>query len=860
MHVLRNAFVCLTIVLCVFGVSGGNSAVAQSVASGTVDGSVVDPTGAVISGAKVEIRNPITGYQQTTTTDSSGTFRFTNLPFNIYHIEVTQQGFSTAAQDVNVRTTVPISAKVMLSVAGITESVTVEAAGADIVENVPFAHADIDTSTFSKLPTLTPGAGLSDTIVMSVPGVVADSNGFFHPLGDHAQTSFQIDGQPINDQQSKVFSTQLPLNAIQSLELVSGMPSAEYGEKTSLIVNTTTRSGLGLTKPSGTFVTQYGSFGTIGEEASFGVGGPKVGHFVAANGSRSGHFLDTPEFQPIHDIGNNSSLFNRLDFQPNKTDAVHVNVFLARNWFQIPNSLDQLGQDQRQKAVTFNIAPGYQHTFNAHTLLTVNPYIRQDRVHYYPSAEDTPVTAAQDRRLTHFGVKADLSYYQGAHNLKFGTQLMATRLTEQFALGITDSDFNPVCLNRNGDPVAAPTVKDPANCSRNGFLPNPDVQLGLIPLDLTRGGSLFNFNSPGTIKEYSGYVQDSITWAGFTFNPGLRITRYDGLVQETGVQPRFGLSYLVKGSGTVLRAAYSRTFETPHNENLLLSSATGNAGLTDVFGALGEQPLRSGRRNQYNVGFQQAVGRFLQIDADYWWKFTKNAQEFDVILNTPITFPIMWQKDKLDGFGIRVSTTNLSGFQLNTTLGHGRLRYFGPEVGGLLFNSPVDATVFRTDSDDAFQQTTSVRYQWHRNGPWGALTWRYDSGQVAGVGSLQDVLGLTGAQQAAAGVSCGSQVATPDNPITKCLSGLATQRLRLPDADAANDDTNPGRVAPRHLFDIGFGTDNLFKREDSTRGVTLKFTILNATNKIAFYNFLSTFGGTHFVAPRTYQGAIGFVF
>src|SRR5437667_2641838 len=108
MHVLRNAFVCLTIVLCVVGVSGVNSAAAQSVASGTVDGSVVDPTGAVISGAKVEIRNPITGYQQTTTTDSSGTFRFTNLPFNIYHIEVTQQGFSTAAQDVNVRTTVPI--------------------------------------------------------------------------------------------------------------------------------------------------------------------------------------------------------------------------------------------------------------------------------------------------------------------------------------------------------------------------------------------------------------------------------------------------------------------------------------------------------------------------------------------------------------------------------------------------------------------------------------------------------------------------------------------------------------------------------------------------------------------------------
>src|SRR5881409_3317583 len=122
------------------------SAGAQSVASGTVEGSVVDPTGAVVSGARVEIRNPISGYQQTTMTDGSGAFRFTNLPFNPYHIGVTQQGFATAGQDVNVRTIVPIPVKVTLSVAGITETVNVEAAGADIVENVPYAHADVDIS------------------------------------------------------------------------------------------------------------------------------------------------------------------------------------------------------------------------------------------------------------------------------------------------------------------------------------------------------------------------------------------------------------------------------------------------------------------------------------------------------------------------------------------------------------------------------------------------------------------------------------------------------------------------------------------------------------------------------------------
>src|SRR5207247_7734898 len=152
-----------------------------------------------------------------------------------------------AAQDVKVRSLVPIPVKVSLVVGGITESVRVEAGGGDIVENVPYAHADVDISTLDKLPTLSPASGLSDAIILSSPGVVADSNGFFHPLGDHAQTSFAIDGHPISDQQSKAFSTQIPVNAIHTMEIVTEPPNAEFGDKTSLQVNATRRSGPGLT-------------------------------------------------------------------------------------------------------------------------------------------------------------------------------------------------------------------------------------------------------------------------------------------------------------------------------------------------------------------------------------------------------------------------------------------------------------------------------------------------------------------------------------------------------------------------------------------------------------------------------------
>jgi hypothetical protein len=848
----------------------------QSISSGTISGTVTDPSGSVVGGSTVEIANAITGYRQTTLTDADGVFRFNNVPFNPYRLTATHTGFNDAKENIEVRSPLPITANLKLPVAGVATTVNVTEA-ASVIETEPSAHSDVDLSTLQRLPITMAGSGLSEAVTMMAPGVVNDSNGFFHPLGDHASYSMQLDGQPINDQFSKAFSTQIPLDALQAVEITTGFPGAQYGEKTSLVMNATTRSGLGQTKPIGTLDASYGSFGTTEESVTLGFGSTKVGNFLAISGSRSGRFLDTPEFVPIHAIGNNGSFFDRLDYQPDGRNVFHLNLVAARNWFQIPNQYDQqsAGQDQRQRVLTYNIAPGYQHTFSANTLLTLNGWVRQDQVHFYPSSDifsDTPATLAQQRRLMNVGGKGDLAYVRGKHNVRFGAQLMQTRLAEAFQLGITDPAFNPVCLTASGDPVTNPGPVDPDLCANSGFQPNPDVLPGLIPYDLTRGGGLFRFNDRGNINEYAFYVTDTINWGHFTLTPGLRVTRYDGLSQATGVQPRVGVAYLIKRTGTVLRVSYARTLETPGNENLLLSSATGFAGLTDVFGAVGQQPITAAHRNQFNAGFQQTFGRYVQVDADYYWKYAKPGYEWDVILTTPITFPIAWKQDKLDGFGIRVSTLNLKGFQANTTMGYGRLRYFGPEVGGLLFNAPL-ANVFRTDSDDPFYQTTIVRYQWKRDGPWAAFTWRYDYGQVSGGGdALDSILGLTGDQQHQMGFFCGTDVATPDNQISDCalpyggkqfsspVPGVyGATRVQIPAPGTADDDHNPPRVATRNVFDIGVGTDNLLRSSDSKR-IALQFTVVNVGNKEAMYNFLSTFGGTHFIQPRSYMGRIRFTF
>ncbi len=842
---------------------------AQSLGNaGTVEGRVTDPSGAAIPGAEVVLINRLTGYRNTATSDAAGAYKLTNIPPNQYHLEATATGFSALDQDVAVRSSVPLSLDLKLTLASEKTVVNVEGYGADLLEDVPFAHNDVDRESFSKLTLTSPASGLSDAVTVSSPGVVADSNGFFHPLGDHAEATFSVDGQPISDQQSKQFSTQMPLNAFQSMELISGAPPAEFGDKTSIVIDAVTRSGLGLSKPTGSFLAQYGSFGNIGEEASLGLGGPTFGNYLVANSERSGRFLDTPEFTPLHAKGNNGTIFDRVDYQPNGRGAFHLNLFGARNWFQTPNTWDQTfaGQDQKQRVRTFNIAPGYQHTFGVTTLFTASAFLRQDSVNYYPSRDpfaDLPATIAESRRLRNLGFKTDVSYSHGHHNLKVGAQFVNTGLSEDFRFGVTDPAFNAVCLTPGGDAVTGPGPADPANCLSAGFVANPDFQPGLAAFDLTRGGTELNFRGRHDINQVAFYIQDQITWHGLNLSPGLRVDHYAGLVTQTSVQPRFGLSYQIKPTGTVLRIAYSHTMETPYNENLLLSSSTGLGGLgLGEFGAYTADPLRPGLRNQYNGGVQQAIGHYLLVDADYFWKFTHNAYDFDTLFNTPIVFPISWRKSKIDGVSLRISTPDLHGFTAYTLMGHTRSRFFGPENGGLIFNSPLNTAVFRIDHDQAFQQTTNARYQFGKNWPWLAFTWRYDSGLVAGsVGSLADALALTGAEQAAIGFYCGDQRAGVFTPITSCNSAnFGATRLVIPAPGTEDDDHNPPRIASRHLFDLAIGTDNLLRTKTEGPHLTARFTVANLTNKVALYNFLSTFSGTHFVEPRSYQAEIGFVF
>jgi hypothetical protein len=599
----------------------------------------------------------------------------------------------------------------------------------------------------------------------------------------------------------------------------------------------------------------------------------------------------------------------RSDYQLTTADSIHLNFGYSRSWFQNPSSYDQqfhdvngvqltvpgtaipLGAtDQVSQIKTFNIAPTWTRLLNPTTVFTLGGFVRRDQYNYYPSAygfnDFSPdlqgQTVVQNRKLLNAGVRSNVAYVKGIHNLKVGGTYTHTFLDEVDGIGIVDpglvAGLVPSCLTVTGQPM-----------------PGTPCAV-LAPYDLTGGGGayarggLFAFNGHTDVKELALYAQDTITKGNWAFNLGLRGDFYNALSRDRQAQPRLGAAYNIKSTSTVLRVSYARSMESPFNENLVIAST----GCTIPFLAVlvpppgvncVTGPITPGYRNEFHAGLQQAFGRFLVVSGDYIWKYTHNGYDFGTVGSTPITFPIEWHNAKIPGFALRVSVPNYRGFSAQVVMSSVAARFFLPQVAGLPI-IPPSTGVFRIDHDEKYNQTTHIQYQPWKTAPWFGFNWRYDSGLVAGatpcynpltatcagastllggqpaINLINTISGapLTADQEFQAGFFCGSQHATPTQALASpCLaSQFGSALLKVPAPNAENDDHNPQRVAPRNLFDLALGHDNLF-HGDKYR-VSGQVTIINLANKYALYNFLSTFSGTHYLTPRAITAELGFHF
>ncbi|MGA7857874.1 MAG: TonB-dependent receptor [Terracidiphilus sp.] len=885
----RGKILCFISTLALF--FAAHSLTAQSGNAGTVRGTLTDPSGAVVPNATVHLVNDVSGFDQTTMTSANGQFEFSNVPFNPYRISVSVKGFAPLNQNIEIRSSVGTNVKLTLQVAGGSQTVTVEASG-DLVEDDPTFHTDVDRDLFNKVPLESESSTLSSLVTLTTPGVAADSNGLFHGLGDHASNSFSVDGQSITDQQSKVFSNQLPSNAIQSIEVISGAPPAEYGDKTSLVIVATTRSGQGITKPTGDIFSSYGTFGSATAGFDLSYGKKNWGNFVEADGLNTGRFLDPPEFVVFHDKGNEQNIFDRVDYTFTPADSVHLDLNYSRSWFQTPNSYDNLNvqnvvsggtsaspvfdnvgnTDQRSKIGTFNISPTYTRVLSVDSVFNIGAFVRRDLYNYFPSgnplADLGPTnlqtsSISQNRTLTNAAVHADFNYSKGIHTFKAGAQYGQTFLRENDSLGVVDATYNSPCVDASGNPL--PGYSDPTACDGVMSFQNPSYFPVLAPYDLTRGGGFFNYFGHTDVKELALYVEDQIKAGNWLFNLGLREDVYNGLTDANQAEPRLAVGYHIQPTSTVLSVSYARTLETPFNENLVLSSSgCSNAVLAPLLlctpGVSGT--LQPGFRNEFHASLQQAFGKRAVVSGEYIWKYTHNAFDFSVLGNTPITFPIDWHNSKIPGYALHVDVPVYHNFSAYFVASSVAARFFPPQSAGAGAAPQTGGAPFRIDHDEKFNQTTHLQYQIGKRGPWAGWNWRYDSGLVAGAIPFAtdtttpvDLSGLTFDQQAEAGLTCNGVAATRTAGFQSCLPNqYGSTLVSIPAPGTENDDHNPQRIAPRNLFDVTVGQDNLFHAEHYK--LNLDLTAINVTNKYALYNFLSTFSGTHYVTPRALTAKI----
>ncbi|MCU1347029.1 MAG: TonB-dependent receptor [Acidobacteria bacterium] len=783
--------------------------------AGAVRGKVLGPDNRPLAGVVVQLRNDLTGFRADAATAVDGSFSFNNVPYNPYELHIDVQGFQARHASIDVHSPVPVEQTIVLNVAGVSESIDVSAepAAAQLETDNSQSHIDIDKSYIATAPAAVASRAM-EQIVTSTPGFAKDENGRFHFQGAHSQSEYVIDGQTISDQTGVTFSNSIDPGIAQGIEIIYGNVPAEFGEKIGAVINLTTRSGLGSGAPKSEVFFGGSRFATFEAGASVAGGSQRFGYFGSVTGSRSDRFLDPVNFANLHNRGNTTRGFLRLDTQgPDSRDSLRFTLLLGQTRRDVPNTFLQeaAGQRERVRSEDQNVNLGWQRIVSSTSVLEIVGFGRFSKFQLEGTPQDTPVVVASDRTLNNYGIAPAYSWTNPHHEVKAGLNVKRYPIREHFSFGITDPALN--------DP-AAPDSYNPS----------------LAPYDLTRGGHTFDFNERRTGSYDAAYIQDNIKFGELTANVGIRYDRNSLPLKESAVQPRLGAAYFVAKTKTVLRASYNRVLYTPEYENILFASSPAAAALappavheSQELGG-GNLLVHSERQNAITVGVQQAIGSRLRLDADYWRRRSTFVGDQSQFVNTGIVFPLAFSKGNLDGWDLRLDLARTAGFRGFLSLGHTRAVYFPPLAGGLFLDAgAIDALTggpFLIDHDQKLQAQGSLSYDFGSTGAWVATNVRYDSGLVTGA----DVASL---------------LADPDN-------AFAAPYI----VEHSGTGLDPNRVKPRTVVDLSLGA-NLTQYH---LPVSIQADLLNATNKKGVYNVLSTFGGTHVIPPRMLAMRVRYTF
>jgi outer membrane receptor protein involved in Fe transport len=774
---------------------------------GTVIGTVKDPSGALVRDAKVTITQPLTGYRQTVQSDQQGAFKLVNVPFNTYKVQAEAPGFETAEQSIDLESTIPMNVELSLPVSGATAAVTITSDSAVLEQDRTSSDTDLNQSLLERPIGAAPSRAI-ESIVASAPGFVTDDNGRMHPRGSESQVQYVIDGVPVTDNLSAIFSTSLDARTLRTVEVLTGGIPAEFGDKLAGVINVNTRSGLeGPTE--GGISLSGGSFSTGEISADFATHTKKFGFLTNLSTTTSQRYLDPPTIDNFHNFGRTGKGFFRLDYQFDQNNSLRAVFTLGGSNFQVPNRLEQeiAGQDLRQRLRDNSQSVTFQHIFSPNAVAQISFFNRNSHVRLTSNPSAIPVVAFQNRTLENYGGIGSISLTRGSHNIKFGGQVTITPVNEHFTFYPT-VQFDDI-------------VDDAGN-----VFPNP--------VNNFNAAHPFLFAGKKTGRTLSAYIQDRFTlFKNFTLDAGIRYDNYKLLVSEQALSPRIGLAYYIPRTKTTLHASYNRLFQPPPAENLLLASSPEAAAISPIAvlqGFATVQPILPDKEHAFEVGAQQLISKYLRASVTLYQKRIKNFSDKDQFFETGVIFPIAISSGRVTGEEVRIESTDIRGFHGSISYANAHAYGVTPITGGLFLGEDpqelqVQGLKFSADHDQRNEAQFQLSYNHKPSGLYATLGGRYDSGVPTDVQP-----GTTLAQFVAQGFD------------PRLYNEIDFQR---------------GRVRPRTILDFSVGADLLQKERVS---LNLQFNVQNLTNELFLYNFESVFSGTHVGNPRLFSARLGLRF
>ena len=692
---------------------------------------VADPAGSSVK-ATVDLLSQSNQYRQTFATDEQGSMDAKRLPYGIYQLQIQAKGFADLSERIEIRSPHPLDRAIRLQLAAVSESVKVAGANTLIDPYRPGSVNQIGLEAIQNRPTALPGRSMQE-LVNSQPGWVYEGNAVLHPRGSEYQTQFVVDGIPLTDNRSPSFGP-APAEAedIDSLTIYTAGIPAEYGRKMGGVVEVNTLQN-GTPGVHGQFTAFGGSYDTAAGElrSQYNWGKNTLG--VSGSGDMTSHYLNP--VVPDNYTNNGTTARFGGSYERDLTDKDRLTFVVVHELarFQVPNELVQQngaylpngyndagcppvppGEEpgdcvfipggQLQTGGNFETmgSVAYQHIFSPDAMGWVHLMARNNSNDFQSNRASWPLIATQHNSFNEVYFNSSAALHHGRNEWKFGVEADNTFLHEHFNYVI------PYCAN----------------------LDNPQCPITLGILD--SAAVTFAFAATRPDLEQSAFVQDLIRLGNWTINAGLRWDHYQLLLNQNTVSPRLAVSRYFPTLGLNLHGSYDRVFQTPSNENILLSSSPEAESLDTSVPAV-QLPVEPSHGNYYELGLTQALFKKLRVDANMFRRDVNNYADDSQILSTGISFPISFSKAILYGAEGKLDIPHWGPFSGFASYSYIVGNAFYPVTGGLFLGDNAAAAVtqltghFPGSQDQRQTLRARARYQIAPR-LWMALGADYNSG------------------------------------------------------------------------------------------------------------------------------------